>query len=177
MRSGAPHIGSTSTVSSRVAVFALMMGLAWGGCGGSSPSSAPSGTSAASGQSTPANFSVTIPNLPTDNLLPKRYTCSGKDVPIPLQWKGIPPGTAELAMVVVNAHPVDEKLVFDWAVTGLKPTSIGISAGRLPAGAIVGRNSFWACRLLAMSAKRQTRRKFCGEADCASSRAHRQIGL
>ena len=45
-------------------------------------------------------------------------------------------------MVVVNAHPVDEKLVFDWAVTGLKPTSIGISAGRLPAGAIVGRNSF-----------------------------------
>lgn len=29
-----------------------------------------------------------------------------------------------------------------WAVGGLKPTLTSISAGRLPAGAIVGRNSF-----------------------------------
>lgn len=32
--------------------------------------------------------------------------------------------------------------LFSWAVAGLKPTLTGISAGKLPAGAVVGRNSF-----------------------------------
>ena len=45
-------------------------------------------------------------------------------------------------MFVVALQPVNKKLVFDWAVAGLNPTSGGFSAGTLPPGAVVGRNSF-----------------------------------
>jgi hypothetical protein len=71
-----------------------------------------------------------------------RYTCDGADVSLPVRWSGVPPGAAELAMFVVNYRPIHGRLFFDWAVAGLSPTAHGISAGSLPSGAVVGRNSF-----------------------------------
>jgi phosphatidylethanolamine-binding protein (PEBP) family uncharacterized protein len=61
-----------------------------------------------------------------------------------LQWAGVPSGTAELVLFISNLEakaPGGGELI-SWAVAGLKPTLNGISAGSLPAGAIVGRNSF-----------------------------------
>jgi hypothetical protein len=43
---------------------------------------------------------------------------------------------------VFNLGLVNGKSFGDWAVAGLKPNLHGLSAGRLPAGAIVGRNDF-----------------------------------
>jgi phosphatidylethanolamine-binding protein (PEBP) family uncharacterized protein len=63
-------------------------------------------------------------------------------MPLPVRWSGIPTGTAELAVFVLNLQPVHGHLFFDWAVAGLRPTSHGISAATLPPGAVVGRNSF-----------------------------------
>jgi phosphatidylethanolamine-binding protein (PEBP) family uncharacterized protein len=73
--------------------------------------------------------------------LPARYTCDGENVSPALSWRGVPPGTAELALLVMNIQPVEGKLFFDWAVAGLDPELEEIEAGKLPKGAIVGRNS------------------------------------
>lgn len=79
--------------------------------------------------------------LSKEYVLPARYTCDGQDISPPLHWEGIPAGTKELMLAILNLEPVNEKLYFDWAVAGLKPTSTGLAEGRLPSGAILGTNS------------------------------------
>jgi phosphatidylethanolamine-binding protein (PEBP) family uncharacterized protein len=74
--------------------------------------------------------------------LPALYTCDGKNLSPALRWQGVPQGTAELALFAMNLRPVDGKLFFDWAVAGLSPELEEIEAGKLPGGAVVGRNSF-----------------------------------
>jgi phosphatidylethanolamine-binding protein (PEBP) family uncharacterized protein len=74
--------------------------------------------------------------------LPATYTCDGAGSWPALRWEGVPSGTAELALFVMNLHPVEGKLFFDWAVAGLDPGLEGIEAGKLPTGSIVGRNGF-----------------------------------
>lgn len=72
--------------------------------------------------------------------LQSRYTCDGQDVPLPLRWKGVPPGTAELMIDVIKVKPVANKLYFSWAVTHISPTTHEIREGKLPPGAVVGTN-------------------------------------
>ena len=74
--------------------------------------------------------------------LPPLYTCDGKNTSPALQWQGVPQGTVELALFAMNVQPVNGKLFFDWAVAGLDPELEEIEAGKLPKGAVVGRNSF-----------------------------------
>jgi phosphatidylethanolamine-binding protein (PEBP) family uncharacterized protein len=80
--------------------------------------------------------------LVREELIPARYTCDGADVSLPVRWSGAPPGTAEVAIFVVNLQPVHGRLFFDWAVAALGPTLRAIPPGRLPSGAVLGRNSF-----------------------------------
>jgi phosphatidylethanolamine-binding protein (PEBP) family uncharacterized protein len=86
--------------------------------------------------------------------IPARYTCDGADVSPPLRWSAVPHGTAELALFVLNLNspPGAAPLIY-WAVAGLHPTLHGISAGGLPAGAIVGRNSLGQSRYTICPAK------------------------
>lgn len=70
------------------------------------------------------------------------YTCDGDDSWPELRWSGVPAGTAELALFVMNVQPVEEKLFVDWALAGLDPGLTEIQAGELPKGAIVGTNGF-----------------------------------
>ncbi len=70
------------------------------------------------------------------------YTCDGKDSWPQLKWGGVPAGSAELALFVMNVAPVNEKIFFDWALAGIDPELEEIAAGKLPAGAIVGTNGF-----------------------------------
>lgn len=135
---------------------ALLAGLAVTGCGGSTTrtstgtsgaqsgsSSATQHTSTQSGGASSAFITVSIPQLLREAYIPKRYTCDGADISIPVQWNGVPPGTAEVAMFVLNLRPVNGRLFFDWAVSNLKPSaSQDIVSGTVPPGAIVGRNSF-----------------------------------
>jgi phosphatidylethanolamine-binding protein (PEBP) family uncharacterized protein len=74
--------------------------------------------------------------------LPAEYTCDGKGTSPALRWQGVPPGTVELVLFVMNVRPVAGELFFDWAVAGLGPELEEIEAGKLPKGAVVGRNSF-----------------------------------
>jgi phosphatidylethanolamine-binding protein (PEBP) family uncharacterized protein len=74
--------------------------------------------------------------------LPTTYTCDGKGTSPALRWQGVPRGTAELVIFAMNVQPVGGKLFFDWAVAGLSPDLTEIEAGKLPRGALVGRNGF-----------------------------------
>lgn len=84
--------------------------------------------------------------FPPAGQLPARYTCDGTNTPPPLEWKGIPAGTAELALYLIKVEPVDGHLTFNWAVAGINPKVHGIQGGKLPAGAVTGLNSSGAAR-------------------------------
>jgi phosphatidylethanolamine-binding protein (PEBP) family uncharacterized protein len=82
------------------------------------------------------------PERGTMPVLPKGNTCDGANTWPSFTWSKVPRGTAELALFIVNFRPVNETIFVDWVVAGLSPSLTGISAGRLPPGAIVGRNGF-----------------------------------
>jgi phosphatidylethanolamine-binding protein (PEBP) family uncharacterized protein len=111
-------------------------------------SSAPSGqTSTTSGvkEHVPTNkLIVSSPAFTEGGAIPVQYTCDGADTSPPLHWAKVPSGTVELILFISNLEgtaPGGGELI-SWAVAGLKPTLKGLSAGTLPAGAVVGRNSF-----------------------------------
>jgi Raf kinase inhibitor-like YbhB/YbcL family protein len=72
--------------------------------------------------------------------IPARYTCSGDNVSPPLAWAGVPAGTVELALSVVD-HGTGGAPFVHWAVTGLPATLTGIEEGELPEQAVEARNS------------------------------------
>lgn len=74
--------------------------------------------------------------------IPLQYTCHGSDRSPALHWQDLPANTVELALFVLSVTPVNGKLFFNWALTGLSPSLTGLKAGQLPAGAVVGRNSY-----------------------------------
>jgi phosphatidylethanolamine-binding protein (PEBP) family uncharacterized protein len=152
--------GSGSTF----AAAALAAGVGLAGCGGSS--STPSSSSAASNAQSPPSrttstgttgtgtasnpseavptttIDASIPGLLKEGYFPKRYTCDGADISIPLRWSNVPAGTAELAMFLINLKPVNGKLFFDWALANVSPALHALSAGAVPGGVLLGRNSF-----------------------------------
>lgn len=97
-------------------------------------------------EATVVSMSLTSPALSPGpesvSPLPSAHTCQGKDTWPALEWSGVPAGTAELVLFAINIEPVDEALFFDWAVAGLDPSLEGLESGRLPKGAVVGKNSF-----------------------------------
>lgn len=101
-----------------------------------------------------ANLLLSSPAFKEGGRITARYTCDGGEVSPPLRWSAIPPGTAELALFILNLNSrPGGKFTFYWAVAGLHPTLKGIAAGRLPAGAIVGRNSLGQSRYTICPAK------------------------
>lgn len=87
--------------------------------------------------SSPAITQAHYASAPTLN---RRYTCQGADQSPPLHWSRVPPGTKELALLVISTTPFDGKLFYDWAVAGLNPNLKGLKSGALPTGAVTGRN-------------------------------------
>jgi phosphatidylethanolamine-binding protein (PEBP) family uncharacterized protein len=68
-----------------------------------------------------------------------RYTCQGGNVTPPLLWAGVPPHSAELLVFVRTI--LEGHVTTNWALAGLSPSLQKLEAGKLPSGAIVGRNS------------------------------------
>jgi len=92
-------------------------------------------------ESNVADIALSSPVAPSGSPLPATYTCDGKDTWPTLEWEGVPGGTEELVLFAMNIKPVNEAIFFDWAVGSLDPSSTGIEAGKLSAGAVVGKNS------------------------------------
>ena len=94
-------------------------------------------------QATQTDIALASPAIAgSEGPLPSTYTCDGKDSWPAFQWRGVPGGTKELALFVMNLQPVGGKLFFDWALSGIDPSLEGIEAGVLPRGAVTGKNSF-----------------------------------
>jgi phosphatidylethanolamine-binding protein (PEBP) family uncharacterized protein len=149
-------------------VFTLIVALALVACGGSgsgstsqastasaasaSQTASTTSTTTSSSTTTSASTSAASEKVPTINItlsssaglspIPARYTCDGANESLPLSWSQLPANTVEVDVFLFNLLPVHGKLIDDWAVAGLKPKLHGLSAGKLPPGAIVGRNSF-----------------------------------
>ncbi len=153
------------------------------GCGGSdspSQSSAPANagqtasttTGAQTSSSTPGKAQAPTANTPKEHIpkvtirvsspafkgaspISAQYTCDGANMSPPMQWTAIPQGTAELVLFILNLNspPGNAGPLIYWAVAGLDPTLHGIPAGKLPPGAIVGRNSLGQSRYTICPAK------------------------
>lgn len=69
----------------------------------------------------------------------KRYTCHGTDISPPVSWAGVPSSTKELIVVVRTLS--GGRLTDAWTLAGIAPPIDELRAGKVPAGAVVGRNS------------------------------------
>jgi Raf kinase inhibitor-like YbhB/YbcL family protein len=75
--------------------------------------------------------------------IPPTYTCDGADVSPALTWEGVHPDAQELVLVMEDDDAdVRGRPFVHWQVTGLSPTDGGLDEGRLPPGAVEGRNDF-----------------------------------
>jgi Raf kinase inhibitor-like YbhB/YbcL family protein len=85
----------------------------------------------------PASISLTSPVLAPGRPMPGRFTCDGPDDPPPLRWSGVPPGTAELALLLEDQSAQGESggPFVHWSLFG-----IPASATQVPPGAKQGTN-------------------------------------
>jgi Raf kinase inhibitor-like YbhB/YbcL family protein len=71
--------------------------------------------------------------------IPERFACEGENVSPPLGWTGVPSGTVELALTVVDPDAPGGQFVH-WVVTGLDPALLGLDEDAVPEGSIEARN-------------------------------------
>src|SRR4051794_16971383 len=79
--------------------------------------------------------------------IPTEYTCEGKDIAPPLEWKDLPQGTKSLALIVDDPDAPDPKhpqrTWVHWVLYNLPPDAHGLpKGGSVPAGAHEGVNDF-----------------------------------
>ena len=55
-----------------------------------------------SGERRPTGMIVTSTAFKAKAAVPERYSCEGENIPPPLRWEGTPPGTVELAHLVLD---------------------------------------------------------------------------
>jgi len=99
-------------------------------------------------QEAPMTLSLNSPAFPPNGDIPKEYTCDGKDLAPPLEWRGAPAGTKSFALIVDDPDAPDPKapkttwvhwVLYDIpaSVTALPKTA---TAKDLPAGTREGVN-------------------------------------
>lgn len=82
--------------------------------------------------------------------IPRRFTCEGDDATPSLFWRGVPPGTRSLALVVDDPDapdPAAPRMTWvHWVLLGIPVDANGLTVdgehSGLPAGVRHGRNSF-----------------------------------
>lgn len=73
--------------------------------------------------------------------IPKQFACP-RNVSIPLGWSGVPGGTQELALEMIDIDAPGGAFVH-WALAGISPGTRALAAGdSVPGGAVAGRDSF-----------------------------------
>jgi Raf kinase inhibitor-like YbhB/YbcL family protein len=73
--------------------------------------------------------------------IPNRYSYEGGNLSPPLEWDGIPDGTAELVLLCEDPDAPSGTFTH-WVVTNISPSATGVAEGTLPKGATPGRNGF-----------------------------------
>lgn len=91
------------------------------------------GTVAASSTTLGTVFALTTDAWAPFEEIPEQYTCDGDDLSPPLVISQIPPGTVELAIVVLDKDAND---FVHWVIAGIDPSTTFIPAGAVPIGAV-----------------------------------------
>ena len=109
-----------------VALAALLVG----GCGGG-------------GSSRPRlpRIVVSSPAFLPAAAIPRRYTCDGADISLPVRWSGVPSRATGLTLVMRDSDAAGGNFIH-WQLGGIPPSSLGLPPGHVPAGVIEGHNSF-----------------------------------
>jgi Raf kinase inhibitor-like YbhB/YbcL family protein len=84
-------------------------------------------------------FALSSPAFVEGGDIPRDNTCDGGNQPIPLEWSGVPDGTAELALVMDDP---DANGFVHWVVVGIPAEATGFERGAIPAGAVEGQAGF-----------------------------------
>jgi len=103
--------------------------------------SALSSAAPAQSQSAVAKIAVTSSAFQSGGKIPDQFTCKGANVNPPLQWKGVPPGTKSLALIVDDSD-APGGLFTHWIVWNIDPAPNQVSEKSVPAGAIEGTSDF-----------------------------------
>jgi Raf kinase inhibitor-like YbhB/YbcL family protein len=74
-------------------------------------------------------------------MLPTRSSCDGEDLSPQLEWTGVPAGTAELALTMVDPDAPGGTFVH-WLLWGLPPRVHELEEGMVPKGVHQGKNGF-----------------------------------
>jgi Raf kinase inhibitor-like YbhB/YbcL family protein len=81
--------------------------------------------------------------------IPRRYTGEGEDLSPPLQWKGVPEGTQELALICDDPDAPTPEPWVHWVIYKIPPNATGLPEGlpktaqlSQPPGAMQGKNSW-----------------------------------
>jgi Raf kinase inhibitor-like YbhB/YbcL family protein len=102
-----------------------------------------------------ANFAVTSPTIKNGDTLPKAQVfngmgCEGGNISPALNWTSVPAGTQSLALTVYDPDAPSGSGWWHWTVVNIPPSATGIAEGagslegKLPSGAVQGRNDFGA---------------------------------
>jgi Raf kinase inhibitor-like YbhB/YbcL family protein len=67
------------------------------------------------------------PAFDQHNVIPDKYTCYGKKLPIPLSWSGVPKGTRSLAIIMIDQDTPRQKKHYHWAIFNIPPQQTTLS--------------------------------------------------
>jgi Raf kinase inhibitor-like YbhB/YbcL family protein len=102
------------------------------GCGGGDKPSEPLPEAPAS-----RNFSSLA--FEDGGVIPKRFTCSGRDISPPLRWSDVPRNTREFALLVED---LDADRFVHWTVLSIPSTLHRLIEGSVPPEAVETQNGF-----------------------------------
>jgi Raf kinase inhibitor-like YbhB/YbcL family protein len=88
-----------------------------------------------------ATIKLSSPAFASGAAIPKRYACP-HNLSLPLRWSGVPAGTRELALEMIDVNAPGGAFVH-WALAGISPSAHAIATGdAVPLRAVAARNSF-----------------------------------
>jgi Raf kinase inhibitor-like YbhB/YbcL family protein len=89
----------------------------------------------------PERITLSSPAFREGGTIPTRFTCDGAGASPPLRWSGVPADAKELLLLMEDPDAPNGTFVH-WIVAHIPPSSRGMPAGRVPAGAVQLQQSF-----------------------------------
>jgi Raf kinase inhibitor-like YbhB/YbcL family protein len=84
-------------------------------------------------------FGLTSSAFEEGGAIPEVYTCDGEDISPPLEWTGVPDGTQELMLTLLDPD-APAGVYTHWTMYSIDPSSTGSPEGGIPEGALEGLN-------------------------------------
>jgi Raf kinase inhibitor-like YbhB/YbcL family protein len=127
----------TALVRQRAGPLALVVVTA-GACAGGGDDGGDAATGPEARRAT--NLALTSPAFDDGEEIPDGFTCDGANATPPLEWTGVPHGTAELVLLVEDPDAPTETPFVHWVVWGVDPSLTGFPEEAPPAGIAQGTN-------------------------------------